>query len=220
MTIASAAEQIFNILKDNYKDAKVSLHHSNPFQLLVATVLSAQCTDVRVNHITPKLFDKYPNPKSLAQAKLEELEAIIKPTGFFHNKAKNIISCCNELVDKYNSIVPPTLDELVALPGIGRKTANVILGNAYNKPAIVVDTHVKRLSNRLGLTDFKNPEKIEFALMKLLQKEHWTLFSILLILHGRKICNAKSPQCKICSIKTLCRHFNTSQGNLKNDKHN
>ena len=210
MNSANAAEQIFNILKDTYKDARVSLNHNNPFQLLVATILSAQCTDVRVNKITPKLFDKYPNPKSLAQAKLEELEAIIKSTGFFHNKAKNIISCCNELVDKYNSIVPHTMNELVALPGIGRKTANVVLGNAYNKPAIVVDTHVKRLANRLGLTDFKNPEKIEFALMKLLQEENWTLFSHLLIAHGRKICIARAPQCMICSIKTLCRHFNTS----------
>jgi len=173
-------------------------------QLLIATILSAQCTDARVNLVTPDLFAKYKTVKDFANARQVELEKLIKSTGFYKNKSKSIIGCCKGLVEKHKGKVPPSLDELVELPGIGRKTANVVLGECFDIPGVVVDTHVKRLSNRLGLTKNSDPVKIEFDLMEILPKKDWSLFSLLLIFHGRRICKSRKPDCCNCKIKTYC----------------
>ena len=192
-------------LKKHYPDAHCALNFTNPFELLIATILSAQCTDVRVNLVTPELFRKFPDSKTMSKAKVSEIEKLIKSTGFFRNKAKNIKSCCEELVTKYQGEVPRTLEELFQLAGVGRKTANVVLGNAYGLTSgIVVDTHVTRLSNRLGLTTEQDAVKIEFALMPLVPRESWTLVSHWLILHGRAVCNARKPHCSICPLSSLC----------------
>jgi endonuclease-3 len=173
-------------------------------ELLIATILSAQCTDKRVNEVTKTLFKKYKTPKDYAQTPLEMLEEDIRSTGFYHNKAKNIRLCCAELVNRFRGEIPRTLEELVTLPGIGRKTANVVLGNAFGVPGIVVDTHVGRISQRLGLTDEKDPVKIEFALMPLIPKEKWVLFSHQLIEHGRSLCLARGPKCPDCFLRPWC----------------
>ena len=181
------------------------LNHENPWQLLIAVILSAQCTDARVNIVTKDLFAKYDSLEKFANADLKELEQDIKPTGFFHNKAKNIIACAKRLIEVYGGEVPSELSDLLSLAGVGRKTANVIRGNIYNQPSIVVDTHVKRISKRLGLTKEDDPEKIEFELMRKLPKEHWILYNIQIISFGRTICEARSPKCSECFLNDLCK---------------
>ncbi|WP_333648374.1 endonuclease III [Lacrimispora sp.] len=180
------------------------LNHETPWQLLIAVILSAQCTDARVNMVTVDLFKKYDSPQSFAQADLKELEKDIHSLGFYHMKAKNIISCCKDLVEKFGGEVPSTIEELTSLAGVGRKTANVIRGNIYNEPSIVVDTHVKRISRKLGFAKAEDPEKIEFELMKVLPKEHWILWNIHIITLGRTICVARSPKCGECFLRELC----------------
>lgn len=181
------------------------LNHETPWQLLIAVILSAQCTDARVNIVTKDLFQKYDTLEKFANADLAELEQDIKSTGFYHNKAKNIISCAKTLVYEYGGEVPRTLEELTSLAGVGRKTANVIRGNIYNDPSIVVDTHVKRISRRLGFTKETDPEKIEYDLMKVLPKDHWILYNIQIITFGRQICFARSPKCEECFLQDLCK---------------
>ncbi len=198
--------ELLDLLDSNYPGAGTALCHSDPFELLIATILSAQCTDERVNQVTKTLFKKYRKVSDFAGARQEELEADIRPTGFFRNKAKNIIGCCQALVENHSGEVPASLDELVKLPGVGRKTANVVLGMAFGIPGIVVDTHVKRISFRLGLTDKKDPEKIETDLMKILPKDSWTPFSSQLILHGRSLCNARKPECGECFLLSMCEY--------------
>ncbi len=180
------------------------LNHETPWQLLIAVILSAQCTDARVNMVTADLFKKYVSPQSFAQADLKELEKDIHSLGFYHMKAKNIISCCKDLVEKFGGEVPSSMEELTSLAGVGRKTANVIRGNIYNQPSIVVDTHVKRISRKLGFAKAEDPEKIEYELMKVLPKEHWILWNIHIITLGRTICVARSPKCRECFLRELC----------------
>ena len=198
-------KKISSSLQKAYPDAHCELNHSNPLELLVATILSAQCTDKRVNVVTVGLFKKYRTAADYAKANPAELEQDIKTTGFFRNKAKNIQACCRKLVERHGGQVPRTMEELTHLDGVGRKTANVVLGNAFgSNEGIVVDTHVARLSHRLGLTRQKDPEKIELDLMKLVPRELWTLLSHWLIWHGRRRCYARSPDCPNCEIKKLC----------------
>ena len=202
--LTSAAE-ILKILRATYPDAHCELDHAGPFQLLVATILSAQCTDVRVNMVTPALFQKYPDVKALAAAKQEDVEELIRSTGFFRNKAKNLIAASRVIVRDHHGEVPKDLETLTNLPGVGRKTANVVLGNAYGiESGIVVDTHVARLSQRLGLTKQRDPVKIEQDLIKQVPRECWTLWSHLLIWHGRRRCTARKPDCPNCEIHKLC----------------
>ena len=182
------------------------LNHDNAWQLLIATILSAQCTDARVNIVTKDLFVKYPSVESFANAKLEELEQDIHSTGFYHNKARNIIACCKTLLEKYNGEVPSDMDALTSLPGVGRKTANVIRGNIYHEPSVVVDTHVKRISKKLGLTKEDDPVKVEYELMKILPKDHWILYNIQIITLGRTICKAPTPFCQDCFLQDLCEN--------------
>ena len=181
------------------------LNHETPWQLLIAVILSAQCTDARVNIVTKDLFQKYPSLEAFANADLKELEQDIHSTGFYHNKAKNIISCARTLVEKYDGEVPRELEELTALAGVGRKTANVIRGNIYHEPSVVVDTHVKRISKKLGFTKEDDPVKIEYDLMKVLPKDHWILFNIQIITLGRSICTARNPKCTECFLSDLCK---------------
>lgn len=196
---------LLDLLREAHPDAKCALNHASPLQLLVATILSAQCTDERVNMVTPTLFAKYPDAAALAKANPKDLEAAIHSTGFFRQKAKSIREAAADLVAKHGGEVPRTLEELVALRGVGRKTANVVLGNAYGiESGIVVDTHVTRLANRLGLTNETDPVKIEFALQPLVPRELWTLFSHWLILHGRAVCNARKPRCSECPLAPHC----------------
>jgi len=198
-------ENIIAALRATYPDAHCELNYSNPLELLIATILSAQCTDKRVNIVTKDLFAKYRSARDYAGADLKELENDVKTTGFFRNKAKNIQACCRALVEKHGSEVPRTMDELTALGGVGRKTANVVLGNAFNiNVGVVVDTHVARLSHRLGLTRETTPEKIEEDLQKLIPQDQWCLFSHLLIWHGRRRCLARLPDCPRCEVKDLC----------------
>ncbi len=192
-------------LAKEYGDAECALVHKNPFELLVATILSAQCTDQRVNMVTPDLFKKWPTPQAMAKAEIGQLERTIQSTGFFRNKAKNILGCSQKLVELHGGKLPQTLEELVKLPGIGRKTANVVLGTAFGIPSgVVVDTHVTRLCNRLGLTKQTNAVKIEQDLIKLLPQEEWINFSHRLIHHGRRICNARKPLCGKCMLLEIC----------------
>jgi endonuclease III len=202
--LAQRAQRINTILAEQYPDARCALHYKNPLQLLVATILSAQCTDVCVNKVTPALFARYPDAGALAEAKLPELQALIKPTGFFRNKASNIRACCQALVEHHAGQVPRTLAELVELPGIGRKTANVILGNAFDTPGIPVDTHVGRLSRRLGLTKHTDPVKVEHDLMPMLPASEWTIFGHRVIFHGRQVCQSRKPKCEHCVLQDLC----------------
>ena len=196
-------KEIIKILSKEIPDSRIALKFSNPFELLIATILSAQCTDVKVNQVTASLFKKYRSPRDYAEVDSKELEEDIRPTGFYRNKAKSIQKCCQELVNRFGGEVPRTLDDLMTLPGVGRKTANVILGNAFGVPGIVVDTHVHRVSQRIGLTKNDDPVKIEFDLMEIVPKEEWTHFSNLLIWHGRKTCVARNPLCEICPIRKL-----------------
>ena len=209
-------KEILNILDEQYGTEYVCyLNYETPWQLLIATMLSAQCTDARVNIVTKDLFQKYTSVDAFADADLKELEQDIKPTGFYHNKAKNIIACMRkniiactkELVEKYDGEVPNDLDALTALAGVGRKTANVIRGNIYHDPSVVVDTHVKRISNRLGLTRNQEPEKIEYDLMKELPKDHWILYNIQIITFGRTICTARNPKCTQCFLQKYCKEY-------------
>lgn len=181
------------------------LNYETPWQLLIATMLSAQCTDARVNLVTADLFRKYDTLEKFARADLKELEQDIKPTGFYHNKAKNIIACAKKLVEDYGGEVPNDLEALTSLAGVGRKTANVIRGNIFHEPSVVVDTHVKRISRRLGLTREEDPVKIEFDLMKKLPKDHWILWNIHIITFGRSICTARSPKCGECFLRGYCK---------------
>ena len=199
------APEIYRLLEQAYPDAHCALDHRNPYELLVATILSAQCTDKRVNMVTPALFAKYPDPESMSVAKPEVLEELIKSTGFFRNKAKSIMGMAAALEAHHGGQVPRTMDELVRLPGVGRKTANVILGNAYGvSEGVVVDTHVGRLAGRLGLTRETDPVKVEQALMALFPRERWTMLAHLLIFHGRRVCDARKPKCGECPLRDVC----------------
>jgi endonuclease-3 len=199
------AEETIARLKSEYPGAKTALDWKNPLELLVATILSAQTTDVRVNAVTPTLFARYPTAADYAAADPTELEEDIRPTGFFRNKAKSLRGMARALVDDHGGEVPRTMEDLVALPGVGRKTANVVLGNAFSiDEGVVVDTHVRRLSNRLGFTTHNDPEKIERDLMQTVPKRDWTVFSHLLILHGRSVCKARKPACSDCVVNDLC----------------
>ncbi len=189
-------KEIIKILSKEIPDSRIALKFSNPLELLIATILSAQCTDVKVNQVTENLFKKYRSAKDYAEANREGFEEDIRPTGFYRNKARSIQKSCQELVTRFGGKVPKTLEELVALPGVGSKTANVILGNAFGIPGIVVDTHVHRVSQRIGLTKKDDPVKIEFDLMEIVPKEEWTHFSNLLVWHGRRICVARKPLCE------------------------
>ncbi len=208
MDIKTRVSKIIKLLDEEYgQDLRCALDHETPWQLLIATILSAQCTDARVNIVTKDLFRKYPTLRDFAKAQLKELEKDIHSTGFYHNKAKNIIACAKELVEKYDGIVPSDIDELTSLPGVGRKTANVIRGNIYNIPSIVVDTHVKRISKKLGVTKEEDPVKVEFDLMKKIPKDHWILWNIDLITLGRTICKAPTPKCEECFLKEVCKEY-------------
>jgi len=212
MPTKSSAHKIVKVLFETYPGATCALHHKDAFQLAIATILSAQCTDERVNIVTKDLFKKYKTPQAFAGADLEELEQDIKSTGFYHNKAKSILGFSKAIVSEFGGKVPKDMDALVKLPGIGRKTANVILGTAYGiASGVVVDTHVTRLSNRMGLTTQEDPVKIEQDLMKLLPEDQWIMFSHAMILHGRQICIARKPKCSICPLDSLCPKIGVDQ---------
>ena len=196
--------EVLKILKRNYPEAHCSLIHENPYQLLMATILSAQCTDERVNQVTPKLFAKFPDAKSMAQGTLREIEKLIQSTGFYRNKALSLKECSQALDEKYGGVVPQELEKLIELRGVGRKTANVILGVAYGVPGLVVDTHAGRLSRRLGFTRELDPVKVEHAMMKLVPREDWTLYAHLLIDHGRAICTSRRAFCDDCPLARYC----------------
>lgn len=198
------AALIVQILKENYPNSKCSLDHKNAYELLVATVLSAQTTDERVNQVTPKLFANYPTPKCLSQAPQEHIEQILKPIGFYRSKATRIIKLGEKIVSDYNNEVPDTLDKLITLPGVGRKTANVVLGNAFNVPGLTIDTHIGRISRRIGWTKHKDPVKAENDLAGLLDPKIWTQTCHRLIDHGRQICTARKAHCEICPLNKLC----------------
>ena len=204
MNLKGRTAKISAILRKAYPDAKCSLDFTNPLELLVATILSAQCTDERVNIVTKSLFKKYKSAQDYAKAPLAQLEQDIRSTGFYKNKSKSIQKCCQVLADKHGGKVPSTIQELVQLAGVGRKTANVVLGNVFGTPGIVVDTHVNRLAQRLGLSKNKDPVKIEFDLNDLVPQKEWTNFSHWLIWHGRKICTARKPDCPHCVISAYC----------------
>lgn len=204
MTKKERLEHILNLLEENYGPAHCYLDHETVWQLLIATILSAQCTDDRVNIVTKDLFKKYTSIKDFAEADVVELEKDIYTTGFYHNKAKNIIACCQKLLVEYNGEVPSDLEALTGLAGVGRKTANVVRGNWYGIPSVVVDTHVKRLSNMLGLTTNQDPTKIEFDLMKLVPQDRWISINTQLIAHGRKVCIARRPKCSECFLLPFC----------------
>jgi endonuclease III len=192
---------------------RVELTHRSPWELLVATILSAQCTDQRVNQVTPSLFKRYPTPQAMAKATSTELEALIRSTGFYKSKAKNLIGCAQVITAQFKNRVPDTMEELTSLPGVGRKTANVLLGAAFGKPAVVVDTHVSRVTNRLALTHSRDPEQIERDLQSAYPQTQWTDVSQRLLLHGRYVCLARKPRCLVCPIYDVCEW----EGKLRND---
>lgn len=200
-------KKIIFLLGKTLPEAAIEIHYSTPFELLIATILSAQCTDERVNRLTAQLFKKYRTPRDYLKVPPGELEEDIRPAGFFRNKTKGIRGCCQSLRERFNGEIPDTLDELVSLEGVGRKTANVVLGNAFGKPAIVVDTHVIRVSGRLKLSRHTDPVKIEFDLQKLLPQKEWSAFSHRLILHGRRVCKARKPLCLRCVLNAICPFF-------------
>ena len=212
-------ENILKLLDERYgTDIICYLDHENAWQLLIATILSAQCTDARVNVVTKDLFRKYPGVEYFARADLKELEQDIRSTGFYHNKAKNIIACCQDLVEKFGGEVPESIEDLTSLAGVGRKTANVIRGNIYNEPSIVVDTHVKRISNRLGLTKEEDPVKVEYDLMKVLPKDHWILYNLQIIALGREICKAPTAKCDACFLTEFCPYYKKNSGKKPTNK--
>lgn len=200
--------EMLEILKKTYPDAKCSLDFSTPFEMLIAVILSAQCTDERVNKTTPSIFKKYNTPQDFANIDIKELEDLIHPCGFYKNKAKSIKETSKILIEKFNSQVPQTMEELMSLPGVGRKTANVVMLEAFNNPqGIAVDTHCKRLANRIGLSNKKDPEKIEKDLLKLFPKEYYKDANHILILHGRNLCTARNPKCSECPINNFCKFY-------------
>jgi len=201
-------DKIRKILRSAYPDVKTALTHRNAFELLVATILSAQTTDRQVNSVTGALFQRFPTAGDMAAAPLREVEALIRPTGFFHNKARNIIACAKALAEEHNSRVPRRLETLIQLPGVGRKTANVVLGAAFGIPGVVVDTHVKRITGRLGLTKHTDPVKIEYDLMAIVPKRAWNALGLQLIHFGRDVCHARKPACPECPLKGLCSYPN------------
>ena len=202
--------KIIEILKEIYPDAKCSLDFTTPFEMMVAVMLSAQCTDERVNKTTPGLFEKYNTPEKMVTIRIEELEKIIHPCGFYKNKSKNILLASKMLLEKYDGKVPETIEELIKIPGVGRKSANVIMLEAFNNPSgIAVDTHAKRISNRIGLSKESCPEKIEQDLIKLFDKEYWYDVNHLLVWHGRGFCNARKPDCDKCKLNIYCDFYNT-----------
>ena len=203
--MTSKCRNIYDILFDTYGVIECPLKHNSPFQLMVAVILSAQCTDKQVNKVTPKLFEKYPTPERLSEISIDDLEEIIRSTGFYHNKAKNILKTTNIICKKYGGKLPEDIETLITLPGIGRKTANVIVAQAFNKPGFAVDTHVIRLLNRIGIVSTRDPVKIEFAVRKIMPLKLLDNFSLLLITHGRACCIARKPDCCNCIIKSLCK---------------
>lgn len=211
---------VLDSLDEQYgTELRCFLNHETPWQLLIATILSAQCTDDRVNQVTEKLFVKYPSIEAFANADIKELEKDIHSTGFYHNKAKNIIECSKRLLYEYHGEVPRELEELTSLAGVGRKTANVVRGNIFNEPSVVVDTHVKRVSNRLGFTEEEDPVKIEFDLMRIIPREHWILYNIQIITLGRQICTARSPKCAECFLNNQCPYGKKNlQNSIKSKK--
>ncbi len=202
--LKSRTRRIVRRLADLYPEAPCALVFADPLQLLVATILSAQCTDARVNQVTPALFARYPDAAAYATADRAELERLIQSTGFFRNKARNIRLCCQAIVERHGSQVPSTMEELTPLPGVGRKTANVVLGTGFGVPGLPVDTHVTRLSRRMGLTVHDDPVKIEHDLMGLIPKKEWTMFGHRMIHHGRRVCHARGPRCEECGLAKLC----------------
>jgi len=203
--LIARAEKIYDRLDEQYPDAHCALIHRNPFELLVATILSAQCTDERVNKVTPELFQRFPGPDEFASATQGEVEELVRSTGFFRNKARNLIGMADAVVERHGGQVPATMAELRALPGVGRKTANVVLGNAFGiDEGVVVDTHVRRLSRLLMWTRSNNPDIIERDLVKIIPRKRWTMLSHLLIFHGREVCRARRPRCEVCPIASLC----------------
>lgn len=200
-------EEIYEILKNEYKDAECELNYKSPFELLVLSRLSAQCKDSRVNSVSYELFKKFPNIDSFANANLEEIEKIIYPCGLFKSKAKNLKDMCIMLKNKFNSEIPNNLEKLQLLPGIGRKTSNLIMAEIFNSPSIIVDTHVSRITRKLGIHTEKDPYKIELILQNLLKKSHWTPFCHCLVFHGRKVCSSRSPRCSVCCIKKYCKFY-------------
>jgi endonuclease-3 len=203
-TRQTTARKVLKLLAGQYPDAHCALHHEGPLQLLIATILSAQCTDARVNLVTPALFARYPDAHAFATADVSELERAIQSTGFYRNKARNIIACCKGLVENHGGEVPATMEQLCPLAGVGRKTANVVLGTAFGVPGITVDTHVGRLSRRMGLTTEEDPEKVERDLMALIPRKEWTMFSHRMIFHGRQVCHARKPKCEGCTLAAVC----------------
>ena len=209
MTLAEKAKKVLDILEKEYPDAKVALNFETPLELLIATILSAQCTDERVNKTTPAIFKRFKKAKDYSEVDIQELEGYISSINFFRNKAKNIQACCKKIVDEFRGEIPDTLEELITLPGVGRKTANIVLGSAFGKDAIAVDTHVKRVSNRIGLAASQDPDKIEEELCKTIPQKRWTKATNLLILHGRRICTAKNPQHDVCKVRDYCDYYAT-----------
>lgn len=205
-SLTERAAQILDVLETAHPEAKCALDHRNPFELVTATILSAQCTDERVNQVTPALFRRYPDARKMARAKQEDLEAIIRPTGFFRSKSKSLLGCATALAERHGGEVPRTMDEMTALPGVGRKTASVVLGHAYDlAEGVAVDTHVLRVGNRLGIAKSDDPLEVERQLMKIIPRERWTRTTDLIIFHGRKICIARRPLCGQCPVFALCR---------------
>ena len=211
MTKKERALKICVLLKEEYPEAVCQLNADTPFQLLVATRLSAQCTDARVNLVTPALFEKYPTENDLAEAPVKDVESLIHSCGFYHGKARDLIGMAKDVRDIHNGILPDTIEELTKLPGVGRKTANLILGDVYKKPAVVADTHVIRITNLLGLTDSKNPKKVELQLKKILPPEESNDFCHRIVLHGRAVCIARRPQCSKCVLYDVCKNRKDSE---------
>ncbi len=200
-------QMIKEYLFKTYGDAPCTLDYQNPFELMVAAILAAQCTDARVNLVTPALFSKYPTVEAFAKADVADVEVLIRSTGFFRNKAKNIVACAQALLERFNGEVPDTMEDLLSLPGVGRKIANLMLGDVFKKPCIVVDTHCKRITGLLGLTKHTDPTKIESDLRKIVEPEYGALFCHQLVEHGRNICIARRPQCEICGLNTVCDYY-------------